>query len=191
MENTQKENKMMTRLSIVVAAIIVIAAGCNPIYTSYDYDKDADFERYQTYSWFVPTETMPKDAKEAAIKSPLMAKRIRSNIDEQLALKGLRLVEEGGDLFVFYHLGSEQMIQVQQTMYSGMDLWATSRVGGSMDNKEITQGAIIVDLLDAGAKQLVWRGIAENARAEDAPQEQINDTIDRAIKEIFKKYPPK
>ncbi len=181
----------MTRLSIVVAAIIVIAVGCNPIYTSYDYDKDADFERYQTYMWFVPTETMPKDAQEAAKKSPLTAKRIRRNIDEQLALKGFRLVEEGGDLFVFYHLGSEQMLQVQQTMYSGMDLWATSRVGGSMNNKEITQGAIIVDLLDAGAKQLVWRGIAENAHAKDAPQEQINDTIDRAIKDIFKKYPPK
>ncbi len=182
---------MTTRFLIAIAAVVLFTAGCNPIYTSYDYDKDADFDSYETYTWYVVPDTLPQDAKEAIKKSPLTAKRIRSDIDEQLAKKGLQMVDEGGDLLVFYHTGGAQLLVLQRTMYSGMDLYATSMVGGSTNVQEITQGALIVDLFDAKAKQLVWRGTAENARKEDAPMEQLNETIDKAIEKIFKEYPPK
>lgn len=182
---------MSARFLIALVAVVIFTAGCNPIYTSYDFDKDADFERYQTYSWYVIPDTIPQDAREAIKMNPLTAKRIRRGIDEQLADKGLRLVDEGGDLLVFYHTGGAQLVVLQRTMYSGMDLWATSRVGGSANVQEITQGALIIDLFDVQAKQLVWRGIAENARKEDAPPGQVNDTIDKAIVKIFEQYPPR
>jgi hypothetical protein len=49
----------------------------------------------------------------------------------------------------------------------------------------------MVDLFDRRQQQLVWRGIAENARRADAPPEQVDDTIEKAIVKIFKEYPPK
>ena len=181
----------MNRIFVALAAAIILAAGCNPIYTSYDYDKDADFDSYETYSWLVVPDTIPPDAAAALKQNPLEAKRIRQYIDGQLVEKGLTPVETGGDLLVFYHTGGAQLMVLQRTMYSGMDLYATSRVGGSTNVQEITQGALMVDLFDRRQQQLVWRGIAENARRADTPPEQVDDTIEKAVVKIFKEYPPK
>ena len=51
----------MYRVFVALAAAIIVAAGCNPIYTSYDYDKDADFDTYETYSWLIVPDTIASD----------------------------------------------------------------------------------------------------------------------------------
>ncbi len=181
---------MKTAILIVIVTAAMLAIGCNPIYVNYDYDKDADFEKYQTFSWMELPETVPQNAADAQKSNPLVAKRIRSDIDDQLVSKGLRLLEQGGDLLVIYYLDPKQMLVVQQNAYSGMDMWANARVGGSISTKEVTEGTIIVDLLDGKAKQLVWRGTAENTRRDDAPIAQIYETLDKAIVKIFENYPP-
>lgn len=182
---------MRIRFVLYCSVVALVTLACNPIYVSYDYDKDVDFQRFQSYSWMDIPKTEPQNAAEAARSSPLVAKRIRSNIDDQLVAKGLSRVDEGSDLLVVYHLGAKQMIEIQQNNYSGMSMWADSRVGGHAKVDHITEGMIIIDLLDAPSKQLVWRGIAENARKDDAPIDEIYKTIDRAITKVFEKYPPK
>ena len=184
------EGTMKTCFLIAIAATAMLAIGCNPIYVNHDYDKDADFARYETYSWMKLPETVPQNATQAQQSSPLVAKRIRSGINDQLASKGLKHLEQGGDLLVTYYLDPKRMLQVQQNAYSGMDVWANSRVGGSISTQEIIEGTIIIDLLDGKANQLIWRGMAENARRENAPIDQLNETIDKAIEKIFKNYPP-
>jgi hypothetical protein len=181
---------MKTGILFAIITTAILAAGCNPIYTNYDYDKDADFTQYKTFSWMELPETVPQNAAEAEQSNPLIAKHIRNGVNAQLTSKGLKLLEQGGDLLVIYYTDPKQMLLVQQNAYSGMDLWANSRMGGSTSTKEITEGTIIFDLLDSESKQLVWRGTGENARNDDAPIEQLYDTLDKAIVKIFEMYPP-
>ncbi len=49
-------------------------------------------------------------------------------------------------------------------------------------------GTLVVDLWDAQAKQLVWRGVASDTIS-DNPQ-QNEKKIDKAAEEMFKRYPP-
>jgi len=181
---------LKTPLLLAAAVFALLAAGCNPIYVNYDYDKDADFTQYQSYSWMELPESTPQDAAQAQKSSPLVVKKLRGYIDAQLAAKRLSKVEQGGDYLVIYYLDPKQMLFVQQTAYSGMDIWANSRMGGSTTQKEITEGTMIVDLIDSKTNQLVWRGMAENAHESDASMEQLYDTAEKAIAKIFENYPP-
>jgi hypothetical protein len=181
---------MKTGIVFAIVTIAMLMVGCNPIYVNYDYDKDADFAKYQTFSWMELPEIVPQNPAQAQKSNPLLAKRIRSGVNDQLVSKGLKHLERGGDFLVIYYLDPKQMLLVQQNAYSGMDMWANSRVGGAITTKEITEGTMIIDLLDGQTKELVWRGMAENARRDDAPPEQLNKTIDDAIVKLFENYPP-
>ena len=179
------------RLFRLLSIAIVLLVGCNPIYVDHDWDEDADFTRYQTYTWLEVPLPEPTNAAQAKQQSPLVAKRIHADINNELKAKGLHEVEEDGDLVVVYYLGAKHMLEVQQNTYSRMDVWADYAVGGALNTTEVTEGRIIIDLIDGGTKKLVWRGQAENTSREDATQQQRNETIDKAIEKVFRKYPPK
>ena len=176
-------------LMLGVAAMVAVA--CTPIYTSHDYDKKVDFTRFKSYSWMEIEHSKARNLSEFQQRSQLATKRIQQDIDVQLAAKGLQKLDQNGDLLVVYYTSANEMLEVSQNTYSRAGMWADSRVGGSANVNESVEGTIIIDLLDAKYKQLVWRGTAEAAHDADAPIEQIYDTVDKAIKKLFENYPPK
>ena len=172
-------------------AALLIVVGCNPIYIDIDYDKDADFTRYQTYSWLPIPEKPGNSAKAAEANNPLMRKRVVSFINENMQKKGFREVDEGGDVYLVYYTDAKELQEIQQTLYGRADVWADYAVGGSVTTTEVTEGHLIIDMIDGGTKKLVFRGMAENSRRDDASQEQLNETVEKAVEKIFDKYPPK
>ena len=56
----------------------------------FDYDRSANFNAYKTYQWV--------DYQRVAVGDQLLDQDIKRAVDEQLAGKGLRRVESGGDL---------------------------------------------------------------------------------------------
>ena len=60
----------------------------------FDYDRSANFNAYKTYQWV--------DYQRVAVGDQLLDQDIKRAVDEQLAGKGLRRVESGGDLLVGY-----------------------------------------------------------------------------------------
>ena len=172
-----------------MAAMVVVLVGCSPIYISHDFDPDANFEGYKTFSWMENPEV---EAENNTQSSPFVNKRIRENIDKELAGKGLARQDNGGDLLVIYYLNGKQVTEIMKTSYGRADLWAQSRVGGGdAIVTDIHEGMIIIDFIDSKLKNLVWRGTAENSMKADASNEEIYNTIDKAIKKVLGEYPPK
>jgi hypothetical protein len=66
----------------------------------FDYDRSANFNAYKTYQWV--------DYKTVQVGDELLDLDIKRAVDEQLAGKGLRRVEIGGDLLVGYQAGISQ-----------------------------------------------------------------------------------
>ena len=65
----------------------------------FDYDRSANFNAYKTYQW---------DYKAVRVGDELLDRDIKGAVDEQLAGKGLRRVETGGDLLVGCQAGISQ-----------------------------------------------------------------------------------
>ena len=55
---------------------------------------------------------------------------------------------------------------------------------------EIPVGTLIIDLVDAGKKQLVWRGTASKTLEPDASPETKEKNINEAVQKMFANYPP-
>lgn len=170
---------LMTRGLVLVSALIV--AGCATIKINHDYDREADFSRYSTYSWI-------ESEVSAANDNPLVHQRLIRAIDQQLEAKGLRQVDANSDLNVTYFGESENMVVLDRVgYYDGWYGWGGVGVSTTRA-RTYEQGTLVVDLIDVEANRLVWRGIATDtvASSPDAQSRQV----ETAAQQMFRRYPP-
>lgn len=117
--------------------------------------------------------------------NPLIDKRIEAALEQQLVAKGLQKQTAGRpDLFVAYHTNVKDKIDVDTYGY-GYGPYGR-RLGTYANVREYQQGTLVVDLIDAKAKELVWRGWAKGEVNDSVSKEKI----DKAIAKILEQYPP-
>jgi hypothetical protein len=143
---------------------------------SYDYDKSVNFAALKTYAW----------APDGNIQDELTHKRIIAAVDAQLAAKGLRRVEAGAtpDVVVVYKAGVRQELEVNGYGAYRLNRWNSARV------EQVPVGALMVQMLNAKTKDVVWRGIATKDLDVNASPEKREKNINKAAEKLFKNYPP-
>ena len=148
-----------------------------------DFDHQANFAQYKTYSW-----------QEVKSADPLWDSRIKSAVDAQLAAKGWTRVDSGGDVAIVA-IKTTQTQRTLQTFYDGFGGgWGWRRFGaGGFGESETTEqdykeGTLVVDMYDAKTKQLVWRGSAEDTLSNEAEKNEKN--LDKGVAKMFRKFPP-
>ncbi len=147
-----------------------------------DFDETIDFARYKTYAWRAGTPT----------KDSLMQKRIENAVEGQLEAKGFIKKEGAPDLYVITYASgkTEQVVNVNNVGYAGYGWGGWNRWGPTTVNVyDIKTGTLMVDLVDAGSNELVWRGVATKTLSEN-PQ-KIAKLINKVVAKMFKKFPPK
>jgi hypothetical protein len=143
---------------------------------TYDYDKSANFSALKTYAW----------APDGNIQDELTHKRIVAAVDAQLAAKGLRRVEAGAtpDVIIAYRAGVHRDLQVNGYGAYRLNRWSSARV------EQVPVGALMVEMLDAKTKDVLWRGVATKDLDVHASPEKREKNINKAAQKLFKNYPP-
>jgi hypothetical protein len=173
----------MTRTLAASAALMLLGTGAFAQDVNYDYDSSADFTRFKTYSW----------VRGHPVEDELNHRRVVAAIDSQLGLKGLRKVERDShpDLLVAYHASFNRTIEVNG-LSSG---FGGFRFGGSRSGTarvdELVIGTLIVDMVNAGSRTIVWRGVARKEIDPNADPERRERNINKAAEKLFRNYPPK
>ena len=163
------------KLAGPIAALCIVAiAACNPIYVNTDYDKDADFDAFRTFSW----------VERSAGANPLLEKRVRSWIEVELAAKGITFADQSPDFLVNFIGDAQEAVDIHTTG-TGYGFTRSTRT------QRYEDGTILIDLIDASDNQLVWRGMAELTLSENPTPDEINKRVHEAIKLIIQEYPPK
>lgn len=150
------------------------------------YDKDADFAQYKTFGW-VKRDVPPPN--------PLLAALIANNIEVELKEKGLRRVDRNPDLLVSFYGGATAQSAFAPgdpgfTAYGGEPI--TGAWGGSAPATplpHLMKGTLAIDLVDTRKRNLVWRAVANTNLDYDNRNKMLNQ-VNKAIVEMFKKYPP-
>ena len=181
---------------IVPVLLLLLGAlaltGCSSISVNHDYDTQADFTAFQTFSWMERGDMEPANAQQAQQSSDLLDRRIRSAIDGELAHRGMAQVTGAdADVLMVYHLGTEEKVQVTDWGYNYSSYyWGYG--GRQIDVYQYTQGTLIIDMVDARTHNLVWRGSGTKTvdRSQKSP-EQLQAAIDEAVGKIMMSYPPK
>lgn len=159
----------------------------------YNFDKNTDFTKFKTYKW-VPL-------KDAGKVNGLVNDQIKNAIESELATKGLTKVEDdSANLYIGYEVGvgQEKQFSSYSTDWGYGSGWYRGGWygGGGMGSTTTGQtdtiyvGQLAVDMYDSANKDLVWRGIASKTIDEKAKPEKQDKNLAKAVKKLFKNYPP-
>ena len=150
----------------------------------FDYDRSANFNAYKTYQWV--------DYRAVQVGDEILDRDIKRAVDEQLAGKGLRRVESGGDLVVGYQAGISQEKAFDNIGTGG---WGGPFGWGNWGNTRVTTstigiGNLVIGLFDPATKQLVWRGAASKTLDISKDPDKNYRNLEKALAKLFKNYPP-
>ena len=134
------------------------------------------FAQYHTYAWGSDNANQVKDS--------ILAQVAQQDIDTAMQAKGLQKVEESQnpDLLLTASGGMKQ-----QTSYTA---WGMRGIGGGMGSitpEQNVMGTLIVDLYDAKAKSLGWRGIGQDTLSNNGDKNQ--QEVGKAVQKMFKQWP--
>ena len=124
----------------------------------------------------------------------MVRQRVDNAIVATLGEKGLTKAGEEADLLVGAYGSVGSQTQIDTYGYGGA--WAYGYWGGGMGMttttvREVPVGTLVIDLVDAKAKKLVWRGTASSVISGSSSPEQMQQKINGAVDKMFYKYPPK
>ena len=168
------------KYNYLIALLCLSAAGSDQE-VHFDYDRSTNFNAYRTYRWI--------DQTPVQIGVQLLDRDIKRAVDEQLAGKGLRRVDSGGDLLVSYHAAISG-----ETQFDGFGGWGPPWLGNWGDTRVTTStidiGTLTIGLFDPANKQLVWRGAASKTLDINRDPDRNYRTLEKAMGKLFKNYPP-
>jgi hypothetical protein len=161
---------------------------------STDYDKTASFAAYKTFD-FIPA---------AEVKNPLIRQRIEDAITAQLQAKGLTRSSDNPDMLIAGHARLSSETHFDTTSYGyGWGGWGGYRgpyggyggYGGMGSSttvaREVPVGTLIIDVVDAKGKKLIWQAVASDTIDTNARADERDYRINKAMEKIFAGFPPK
>jgi hypothetical protein len=173
---------------------IVLVLGAVPIAQSakpqIQWDPEYDFSTIRTFQW------QPNADSTLEQRNPFMHSRVVSAIDYELCATGLTEVQSDPDVYVTYHASAENKVRLESDSYGygfggyGRGGWGTYGYGGVVPVMTTTrvveyeEGTLVVDIWDAAARQLVWRGTLSRVFSED-PQKAEKQVV-KAIEAMAK-----
>jgi hypothetical protein len=161
-----------------MAVVAVLALGCSfataGMKVKAEKDPEADFGAYKTYAW--------EKGLNAAYEN--IQHVIEKNVNRELAQVALVKVDkEEADLFVVSYALGEQLQGTLGGFYRQPN-WSWGII--TTESRLITQGTLVIDLVDARQNQVVWRGVAQGNVTNT---EQAIHIIEQVTKKMFRKYP--
>ena len=171
----------MRALRLLPLPAILLA--CNSMTVHHDFDRQADFSSYRTYAFLPEPAQGPTNP---LVAEPLVRKRVHASFDRHAPTRGLTRVEEGTqDLNVAFYVDVKEKVDVTSYGYNYHWEWGGTR---AVDVYRYQEGTLILDLVDAGSGELVWRGwvVAEVSRDPEGSEGRI----DEAVSKILANWPP-
>jgi len=169
-----KLNKYTFIWIFVLATLTTVAFAAQ---VSSDYDHSVNFGGYKTYSW----------TKVEAANSIWNA-RVKEAVNKELAAKGLTEVPSGGDV----SLAAVETTRTEQQLNTYYNGFGGRRFGGFGDATTTVNkyrvGTLVVDMFDAGSKNLIWRASASDTLSGNPEKNTKN--LDKGVQKMFSHFPP-
>lgn len=184
------------RLSFLLVLLSGINSCIPSIQATSEFDRGTLFQAYRTFAWLEP-EAAGTSANPTAYE-PLLDRRVKDAVASELVKKGLMPDANDPDMLIAYDVAVAQDSNSPDTKTAapgyGYSYWygyrynyITANFPGYKPVDAYPAGTLIIDLIDAGTNELVWRGIAKGEINAGQTEEK---KIRRSIAGILAQYPP-
>lgn len=177
--------------TLIVAWAAIAALSCTSTVQT-DFDHQADFTNYSTFAWY----QTPQDKGPTEGASQLIDRRIRTAISKQLQQNGFSAADpDEADLLVTYYTSLSSHMRYHTTAWGygwgwgpywgwGYSYWPG---WGRTTAHPYHEGTIIIDIVDRGKNQLVWRGVTTRVLGKKS---HTDEKIDQSMNRVFSDFPP-
>ena len=170
--------KILNSIFLSIAMLFCLTAASFGQQVKTDYDRNANFGQYKTYSW-----------EKVQTQDALLVDRVKTAVNAALAAKGWTQVDSGGDASIVA-METTQNRQTLNTFYDGFG--GGWRWGGFGDATTTTEtykvGTLVVDLFDTKTKNLIWRGSSSDTLSSNSDKNIKN--LDKGVQKMFAHFPP-
>ncbi len=177
----------LRRAQFLLCLLVVFAcAAAQAQKIKVEYDRSIDFTKFKTYA-IDPKENAPR---------PMLRLAIQAAVQDDLEKRGLTKVASDPDLYVQMYgaIDSDAAFNYTDPIYGsgipplnyGITMWYA--IPGTVTTVVVHKGELVVDVIDAARKKLIWRGIAQQKLADDNRQKLL-DQVNTAVEKLFKQYP--
>jgi hypothetical protein len=165
--------------------------GCETIRVGSDYDREANFTRYHSFTW------LPRE--DYGARNPLIVQRARDAIQASLQQKGYQYTTDpaAADFAVDFTVNAQQRtdINMYPAAYAGdwhwygPHWWGYPYWGTAVDVYQYREGVLAIDAFDAKTHRPVWHGWAKKALTH-RDMEQSGQSLREAADAVLAKFPP-
>lgn len=160
--------------------LLFIFASCSSVRVATDFDREVDFNQYQTFAFYKP-------GIDKAQISDLDKRRILRAIESNLTQTGMSK-SENPDILVSIFTKEKERVDVYNNYYGHSWYWHPWYYQGSSVHRT-PEGTLFIDLIDAKSNNLVWQGMG-TANLHTSSVEAKEKRINEIVREILAKYPP-
>ena len=175
---------MKTAVTVGAVATLLLFS-CSSLKVYQDWDQSVNFYQYKTYAWHNSREIL-RDIDS------LFHDKIVSAIERQMSSKGFNKKGSDPDVYVTYMSDDDEQLRIDTndldySMGSAW-FWGAGIETTHSTTRTYTKGALIVDIWDARAKQLIWRATALDIVSENPVEKTMN--VYQAVAKMFSTFPP-
>lgn len=173
--------QIMRYITVFVLSLLLL--GCGTMYVDYDYEKEVDFSKFNTYQY---------DIQEGSGLSEFDERRFIKYTDSVLASKGYSL-SDNPDLWMVIR-ADEFETQSRNTLGVGIG-GGGGTIGGGVSGgipiggKELHQ-VIEVTFINNANDATIWEAVSESDIKVKSNPSQRDAHFKKLVSKIFNKYPP-
>lgn len=173
------------RFAILPLVILAFSSCASSMNVSSHVERGLDFTQYGTYDWG-PADALPTGDPRLD-QDPFFKDQVQGAVERQLAARGLELAGSGTpDLLIHYHAHISQRIDPAR-VDRAYGYWHGD--DHPVDTIEYEAGTLVLDVIDARTKRLVWRGWAQDSVEDtlddrDAMARAIDEAVSRMLQQL-------
>ena len=157
---------------LVALFLILVVATATAAQVS--FDEAADFSGYRSYAWKEGTPARNLDMQDL----------IELTVNSELGAKGLARVDAESDLFVMTYVLPDKVSADELARNDSLLFWSGVT---SLSPTDMGAGTLVVDLVDTGSGEIVWRGVV--AEAIKGSFKKMSRKVESGITKMFKRFP--
>jgi hypothetical protein len=189
------------RYTLLITAAALSAAACSPeVRVRTSVAPDAQLSGLRSFRVLTPPARRANapalSANDPMLDNSITNRELRTDLTRAFQGKGYVLNQDAPDFVVAYYAGTKEKMDTTywqpepwyRYRYWGRPGWAWPWYGAPIaEVQQYTQGSVIVDVVDAKTKQLVWRGQG-TAPVSDDPN-KYGKELDETVAAVLKKFP--
>jgi hypothetical protein len=170
---------------VVFLFLMAGTISCSSIKVVSDYDREADFTKYKTYS-------MGENNLTEAI-GQLNSDRVMKALIAELEKKGFTK-SDSPDMIVDVFVKTQKKVQATAYNTGGYGYGRYGYGGGfsttHVNYDEYTDGTMFINFIDKATEKIVWQGTGSKTLDENAGASKRESAITYSIGQIMTQYPP-